>query len=149
MSMRSHLCLSVFSELLESYCSSITNCVTIFSTSPDLTSLLTLLHCCQWQYPLYFHFWLPWYQILLIAISFIASPHVAHDSFAATQLWSCLWSSDLIWPMELCVFQAGAPEKSRWYLLPRAASWTKDDLQLSPQLTGGGHGTWLKVSFLA
>lgn len=149
MSMRSHLCLSVFSELLESYCSGITNCVAIFSeslsyfTSPSsslssmaislIFSLLTSMIS----------------NSLDCDFSCITSPHVTHDSFAATQLWSCLWPSDLIWPMELCIFLAGAPHNSRWQLLPHAGSWTEDDLQLNPQLTWDRHGTWLKVSFLA
>lgn len=76
MRVRSHSCLSVFLELLESYChSSFTNFVTILFIGLYFTSFLTHGFCQQhshlWDS---FTLWLSRYKTLLVAFLFSLSP---------------------------------------------------------------------------
>ena len=54
---------------------------------------------------------------------------------------NCVSSSHRLWN------HAQKLAEPRWQFLHHSGSCIEDDMDLSPQLTSGGHGTWVKIHF--
>lgn len=150
MRVRSHFSTLVFLELLESYCSSrITNYATILSVRLHFhVSLMFVFDDGILFYEIFvpYGFYdsrLSWFlfSVPCSSSALLSNFEVVYGPLTWFDEWNWVSSSHRLWN------HAQKLTEPRWQFLHHSGSCTEDDMDLSPQLTSGGHGTWVKIQF--